>query len=91
VGDIERGTRNPALLSLEKIAEALGKPIRNLFNTAQTHTPNIILEKPTRYLSPEMDKTLLTLIKSLRKNSEKDQAYILKSAKAMSTRLKKSH
>ena len=88
LGDIERGDRNPSLLNLKKIAESLGKPVKDLFRSS--NAPSIAREKQPEYLSPAMDKVLTALIKSLRRNSAKDQAYILKSAKALSRKLKKS-
>lgn len=90
LGDIERGTRNPSLLNLKKVAESLNKPLGALFNHSRTNTPSATREKQPQYLSPDMDKVLISLIKSLRKNSEKDQAYIIKSAKVMSAKLKKN-
>ncbi|MEK7722205.1 MAG: helix-turn-helix transcriptional regulator [Elusimicrobiota bacterium] len=90
LGDIERGTRNPSLLNLKKIAEGLGKPISTLFSSTKCTAPSTIREKPAKYLSTEMDKALLSLIRSLRKNSGKDQAYIIRSAKALSAKLKGS-
>ena len=83
LGDIERGTRNPSLLNLKKIAEGLGKPISTLFSSTKCTAPSTIL-------STEMDKALLSLTRSLRKNSGKDQAYIIRSAKALSAKLKGS-
>lgn len=88
LGDIERGTRNPSLLNIKKIAESLNQPVGSLFATSRP--PSSTREKQPQYLSPDMDKVLISLIKSLRKNSEKDQAYIIKSAKVMSAKLKKS-
>lgn len=89
LGDIERGTRNPSLLNLKKIAESLNKPLGSLFNGRRATAPSATRERQPRYLSPGMDKVLISLIKSLRRNSEKDQAYIIKSAKTMSAKLKK--
>lgn len=89
LGDIERGTRNPALLNLKKIAESLNKPVGSLFDGNRINAPSAIREKQSQYLSPDMDRGLISLIKSLRKNSEKDQAYIIKSAKTLSAKLKK--
>lgn len=89
LGDIERGTRNPSLLNLKKIAESLSKPVGSLFD--RSNTPSATQEKQPQYLSPAMDKVLISLIKSLRKNSEKDQAYIIKSSKTLSAKLKKKH
>lgn len=89
LGDIERGDRNPSLLNLKKIAESLGRPVKDLFRNS--NAPSIAREKQPEYLSPSMDRVLTALIKSLRRNSAKDQAYILKSAKALSLKLKKSH
>lgn len=89
LGDIERGTRNPSLLNLKKIAESLNKPLGTLFNGSRANAPSATREKQPRYLSPGMDKVLISLIKSLRRNSEKDQAYIIKSAKTLSAKLKK--
>jgi len=91
LGDIERGTRNPSLLNLKKIAESLNRPVGSLFASAKSATPSSTREKQPQYLSPDMDKVLVSLIKSLRKNSQKDQAYIIKSAKTLSAKLKKSH
>lgn len=90
LGDIERGTRNPSLLNLKKIAESLSKPLGTLFGGSRANTPSATCEKRPQYLSPDMDRVLISLIKSLRKNSEKDQAYIIKSAKTLSAKLKKS-
>lgn len=89
LGDIERGTRNPSLLNLKKVAESLSRPVGSLFASARSTTPSSTREKQPQYLSPDMDKVLVSLIKSLRKNSEKDQAYIIKSAKTLSAKLKK--
>ena len=90
LGDIERGTRNPSLLNLKKIAESLSKPLGRLFDSSHANTPSYPREKQPQYLSPDMDRVLISLIKALRKNSEKDQAYIIKSAKTLSAKLKKS-
>lgn len=89
LGDIERGTRNPSLLNLKKIAESLSKPVGSLFDGSRSNTPSATQEKQPQYLSPAMDRVLISLIKSLRKNSEKDQAYIIKSSKTLSAKLKK--
>lgn len=89
LGDIERGNRNPTLLNLKKIAEGLNKPLTSFFTGIRTDTAGATRKKPATYLSQAMDKALLSLVKSLRKNSEKDQAYIIQTAKVMSSKLKK--
>lgn len=87
LGDIERGDRNPTILNLKKIAEALNRPVADIFGKARVAARSA--ERRAVYLSADMDEALISLLKSLRKNEKKDQAYIIQSAKTLSAKLRK--
>jgi len=91
LGDIERGKRNPALANLKKIAEGLKKPLTELISDKSAESVvNPAREKPAGYFLPAQDKNILSLIKSLHRNSEKDREYVIRLAKSISVRLKNS-
>jgi len=92
LGDIERGTRNPSLANLKKIADGLKKPLAGLF--AGSGGPGIAVagpstrEKAPVYLSTEREGDLIALVRILRNNSKKDRKHIIQIAKSLSSRLK---
>ena len=91
LGDIERGKRNPTLANLKKIAEGLRKSLTEFISDKSVESVvNLAREKPAGYLLPAQDKNILSLIKSLSKNSEKDREYVIHLAKSLSAKLKNS-
>ena len=65
IGQLERGEKNPTLESIEKIANALGISLEELFRAIQ---PNILPD----------DYTLLQIITILQARSVEDQKLVLK-------------
>ena len=91
LGDIERGKRNPSLKNLNKIAYSLGKPLSTIVsgNAHIKKGASKIHEKAPLYSTRKYSDNILSLIKSLMKNSEKDREYIIKTAKSLSNQLRK--
>ena len=91
LGDVERGRRNPSLLNLKKIADGLKKPLTDLLSGANltgASAASMPREKTAVYFSAGQEKDLLSLIKILRNNSQKDRKRIIQIAKSLSARLK---
>ena len=93
LGDIERGERNPSLKNLNKIANALEKPLAAIVsNDSVMETMRgaaKIREKNSLYSTKKYPENVLSLIKSLMKNSDKDREYIIQTAKSLSKQLRK--
>lgn len=90
LGDVERGTRNPSLINLKKIADGLKKPLADLLTGVRmgTGSASVAKEKTAVYFSVSQDKDLLTLIRILRASSPKDRKRIVQIARALGHRLK---
>ena len=94
LGDIERGMRNPSLKNLDKIANSLGKPLTAIFSINNHREDTMmgaskIREKYFDYPAKKYSENILSLIKSLMKNSEKDREYVIQTAKSLSNQLRK--
>ena len=92
LGDVERGRRNPSLGNLKKIADGLKKPLAELLSGlygAEVPALSATREQTAVYFSVGQDKDLLSLIKILRKSSQKDRKRVIQIAKSLSARLKK--
>ncbi len=90
LGDVERGSRNPALVSLKKIADGLKRPLSELVAAPReslTGAPSRTGDRKAVYFSEE-DRDLLSLIKALRTAPPKDRKRIIQIARSLSARLK---
>lgn len=91
LGDLERGRRNPSLSNLNKIADALKRPVSELLTAGSAASaPSPAREKDAVYVSVGRDKGLASLVKTLRGNTEKDRKQIIQFAKNLSAKLKKA-
>ena len=94
LGDIERGERNPSLKNLNKITKAVGKPLFAIFPSNSSIEKTMrgaskIREKNSLYSNKRYSNNILSLIRSLMKNSDKDREYIIQTAKSLSKQLRK--